>query len=103
MEYINKVEIRGVVGIVNERIVGDGAIYRLSVCTETISKADNGTLAVDCTWHSVVYVSDSSSIGFSKGDIVHVFGSLRLRNYVSSRGFEMKVPEIVANKVIKEG
>ena len=54
MEYINRMELQGVVGSVREIPVGNMKVVRFSVCTEYAYKDKSGASVIDCAWHSVI-------------------------------------------------
>ena len=53
MEYINKVEILGVIGQVYITKVADTETAQFSVLTEDVFRSKDGGAAINCTWFSV--------------------------------------------------
>ena len=101
MEYINRIELQGIVGAVKEIPVGDTKVMRFSVCTEYAYRDKSGTSIIDCTWHSVVAYppAGESWDWLTKPAKVWVLGRLRTRRYVRPDGSEAYSNEIVAKNV----
>lgn len=103
MEMLNSVEIKGRVG--NARIQEYKVnVLQMSVCTEYVSRAKDGTTMIDCTWHKVTYfirpeddLKTFEKIG--KGSFVHVKGRIRESRYTDASGVERSIYEIVAQSV----
>ena len=100
MEFINKIEIAGVVGAVNVSTVSGSKVARFSVMTENSSTSKDGGLMIECTWFSVCAwecgkIAEVDKI--QKGSKVYVCGRVRVRRYVDSEGNDRQCWEIVAN------
>lgn len=108
MEMLNSVEIKGRVG--NARIQEYKVnVLQMSVCTEYVSRAKDGFMRIDCTWHKVIYFirpEDDLKIfeKIGKGSFVHVKGRIRESRYMDAAGVERMAYEILAQsvKVIQE-
>lgn len=103
-EFLNRIEIQGIVGAVNLNKVGNTSVLRFSVLTEHTYKGNDGCVIVDSTWHNVTCwqgdgLRDPSSI--NKGDVVNVKGRLRTYRFADSDGNERVAHEIFANSVTK--
>lgn len=72
MEYVNKVEITGVVELAALNQCGDTAIAKLSVMTTTEEGGETET-----TWFLVTATGETAA-KVRKGDAVHVKGRLRM-------------------------
>ena len=105
MEYLNKIELKGVVGSVHSVNVGDTAVVRFSVMTEyAYNGTDGGAVAettwFNCTaWKSNVPNADTLAVG----DYVHLTGRVRAYTYVSASGddrygWEIMVKDLKAYK-----
>ena len=94
MDFINKVEIKGVVGTVKHTFVGDYASVKFSVCTNYVysKNMDNTT---ESTWFNCLAVNIKNIEKLKKGRIAHVTGRLRQTGYISSDGVERTLCEIV--------
>ena len=103
-EFLNRIEIQGIVGAVYLNKVGNTSVLRFSVLTEHTYKGNDGSVIVDSTWHNVTCwqgdgLRDPSSI--NKGDAVNVKGRLRTYRFADSDGNERVAQEIFANSVTK--
>lgn len=102
MEFINKIEVAGVVGAVNTSSVSGSKVARFSVMTENSSTSKDGGLMVECTWFSVCAFESGKITGLDKiqkGSKVHVLGRVRVRRYVDSDGNDRQCWEVVANEL----
>jgi len=99
MEYINKIEIQGSVGVVRLQNVGPKKVVRLSVATDFFYKNSNSDPVIETTWHQVNAWEGKTIQGLDqivKGDKVHVTGRLRTQKYTDSEGMERISYEIQA-------
>ena len=102
MEFINKIEIAGVVGAVNTSSVSGTKVSRFSVMTENSSTSKDGGLMIECTWFSVCAWSGEKMPDLdkiTKGSKVHVLGRVRVRRYVDADGNDRQCWEVVANEL----
>ena len=102
MEFLNSVEITGVVGKVNTQNVSDHIVANLSVVTEESFRDANGCAIIETTWFNVVAwqtdkMPDLDTI--ERGSRVNVKGRLRLKRYVNADGEPRTMSEVVANTV----
>ena len=102
MEFLNKIELRGICGNSSLQKVGDTRICRFSVVTELAYKGNDGTNLIESTWFSVSAtqgkdIQDLTAI--TRGAIVHVIGRLKCNRYVDANGNDRVQYEIVARKV----
>ena len=100
LEFLNKVEIRGVVGRVFVKAFGDQTVTNFSVVTEYAYRDKNGSSVVDVTWWNVSAwdLPEEQSSQMKKGAWVDVTGRLRCRRYESEE--EQRVSyEIIASSV----
>ena len=102
MDFLNKIEIRGIVGNSNIQKIGDTRLCRFSVVTELAYKGNDGTNIIECTWFSVSAtqgkdIQDLDAI--TRGAIVHVIGRLKCNRYTDGNGVDRVMYEIVARKV----
>lgn len=100
MEQLNKVELRGILGVVRVMPVGDMRYATMSVATNYAYKDAEGCPVIETTWHLVTAwegkaCDDLSS--FQKGDQVHVTGRLRCRRYTDEAGIQQQRLDILAN------
>ena len=102
MEYLNKVEIRGVVGQVHITQVADTETAQFSVLTEDVFKSKDGCAVVNCTWFSVRAWKGPGIVDLQKiekGSQVHVIGRFRCQRYVGADNCEKTCYEVVASTV----
>lgn len=104
MEFINKIQLRGVVGKADVTIFpNQSQVCNFSVVTEYSTVDREGNSAIETTWFNVSAwggregVADIHTI--QKGVWVEVTGRLRTRKYISQNGEERSTTEIVARKV----
>lgn len=100
MEFLNKIEIRGIVGNVSFAEVGDTKKASFSVCTHDTCKAPDGEATVDTTWFNVsAWETPENGIdNLRKGARVFVSGRIRTR-YYEGNGCERILQEVVATEV----
>lgn len=102
MEFINKIEIQGIVGNSSIQKIADTRICRFSVVTELAYKGNDGTNIIECTWFSVSAIQGPGICNLdaiTRGAIVHVHGRLKCNRYVDANGNDRVQYEIVARKV----
>ena len=102
MEFLNSVEITGVVGKINTQNVSDHKVANLSVVTEESFRDANGCAIIETTWFNVVAwqtdkMPDLDTI--ERGSRVNVKGRLRLKRYVNADGEPRTMSEVVASTV----
>lgn len=107
MESLNKIEIRGIIGRVNVKDIGDTKVANISVATDYAYKSHDGGVIIETTWHDVVAWEGKEIQNLDqleKGSFVHICGRLRNRKYVAADGSERAVCDIVAGSldVVKE-
>ena len=104
MEQLNRVELRGILGVLRVMSVGETRYATMSVATNYYYKDAEGCPTIETTWHLVTAwegkaCADLSSL--QKGDKVHVIGRLRNRKYVDNAGIERAQIDIIANLLEK--
>ena len=101
MEFINKIELRGIVGNVNTNKVGNTSVTRFSVATENSYKSTDGAIVIDTTWHSCTAWESpkNKTADIKRGSIVHLYGRIRNSRYMTADGTERTISEIVVNEV----
>lgn len=101
MESLNKVELRGFVGNINTKPIGDTTMTRFSLATDRAYKSPEGFPVIETTrFQCVSFDKEASSI--SKGDTVHLTGRLRQQRYTASDGSERVSYEVLVQKFDKE-
>ncbi len=104
MEFINKIEIRGLVGSAHSFTAGGKNMLKISVCTERRMKDRSGNEMIEVTWFNVSAtegdkIHDTAAI--RKGNAVHVKGHIRNMKYTDSDGSDRYYSEIVADSLEK--
>lgn len=96
MEFLNKVELKGVVGRVSTTKVADKSITNFSLMTEQVNVNKDGLQATELTWF---YCTTFNEIAINKGDHAHVLGRLRIRRYTAEGGAERVSCEVAVHSV----
>lgn len=107
MEFINKIEILGIVGSSSIQKVGDTRFARFSVAVDYAYKGNDGTNIIETTWFSCQIFEETGICNLdsiTRGAIVHVIGRLKCNRYVDANGNDRVQYEIIARKleVVKE-
>ena len=102
MEFLNKIELRGVVGTTSLNRVGESQVCRFSLVTEYSYKDRDNNPVVDTTWFNVTAwegrnMPDLRQI--EKGVIVQVAGRVRTFRFTMADGGERSGWEILARRV----
>ena len=104
MEQLNKVELRGVIGVIRLQNVGEKRLATMSVATNYCYKGGDGCPVIETTWHIVTAWEGKNCQNLDqlhKGDNVHIIGRLRCRKYLDSAGIERMQMDIVASNLEK--
>lgn len=104
MEQLNRVELRGVLGVIRLQAVGESRYAMMTVATDYAYKDTEGCAVIETTWHLVTAWEGKACADLSslrKGDRIYVTGRLRNRRYVDAAGMERQQVDIVAQHVEK--
>ena len=101
MEFINKVEIKGIVGRSTVSSINGKSVVNFSVMTENTFASGN-QIVIDSTWFQVTYWQDGQAETIFKGDIAHVLGRMRMRKYITPQNEKRTVYDIIADNVVIE-
>lgn len=96
MEFLNKIELKGVVGKVAKTQIGDKSKTSFSLMTEDICSDAQGNKIVEVTWFNCSTFED---ISIEKGDKVHCLGRIRALRYVDNTEAERISHEVITNSV----
>lgn len=96
MEFLNKIELKGVVGKVTKTQIGDKSKTSFSLVTEDIYSDAQGNKIAEVTWFNCATFED---IPIEKGDKVHCLGRIRALRYVDNTGAERFSHEVITNSV----
>lgn len=99
MEFLNKVELCGIVGAIHPHYnVMNTPITQFSLCVDTIGKNHDGVIVIDSQWFVCTI---HQTLEIHKGDKVHVLGRLSTKKYTDSNGNERTISEVICNTVEK--
>ncbi len=102
MEFLNRIEVRGIVGRATISQVGGATHADFSLMTDYAYRNADGGLVIETDWFSV-HAYESEKIHqlerLEKGLPVYVSGRLRIQRYTGADGSERSLPEIVAHEL----
>ena len=104
MESLNKIELRGVLGVIRVQNLGESRYATMSVATNYCYKGGDGCPVIETTWHIVTAWDGKNCRNLDllqKGDKVHVIGRLRCRKYIDAAGIERTQVDVVASNLEK--
>ena len=98
---INRVELQGRVGTVRIQSVGGCSVASLSLMTDEVFTASDGTVLCETTWHHVTAWEGKEVCidGLERGSLVHVEGRIRNSIYTASDGTERGYMEVMASSL----
>ena len=101
MEFLNRIELVGVVGRINRQSFSDRVVANFSLVTEYSYKDKNGNAVVETTWHNVVaWQNGTMPLDLiESGTQVCVQGRLRCRKYTGDNGETKTFYEVIAASV----
>ena len=101
MEFMNRIELVGIVGRISKQTVSGHEVAKFSLVTEYCFKDKSGTAIIETTWHNVVAWQDGDMplALIERGTSVCVQGRLRCRRYTSESGEPRTSYEVVAASV----
>lgn len=98
MEFLNEVNLRGIVGSVRRVDIGNRSFYRFSLSTQQVYK-NSDVVYVDCTWHDCEVWEKDTDVAPEKGMKMSVHGRLKEQRFTDAAGYERRVKIVVADKV----
>lgn len=103
MEFLNKIELRGVVGRADVNVVNGSHVCNFSVVTEYSTRDKEGNPIMDIVWFNVAAWEGREQIGdvfqIQKGMWIEVTGRVRIRRYMTQENEERTVMDVVARKI----
>ena len=102
MEYINHIELRGIVGTYSLNRIGESQMCRFSIVTEYSYKDRESNPVVDTTWFNVTAWEGKNMPDLRqivKGAIVQVSGRVRTFKFTMADGTERSGWEVMARRV----
>lgn len=102
MEYLNRIELRGVVGNAKYQNLNDKGMCRFSVATSEAYKNQEGVAVIDTQWFNVVafeskLLTDLDKI--AKGAKIYVSGKVRTQKFAGADGVEHSSTDIIASRI----
>lgn len=104
MEYLNKIELRGIIGAIRVAEVAGRKLASLSLCTQSITTASEGEKTISCEWHNVdVWESGETPRleELAKGDAVYLVGRLQNQRVTAEDGQCRYITRIRASLLCK--
>ena len=100
-QYINRVELQGIVGTSKVISIGDKKVVRFSLATNYAYKDKEGYPVIETTWHacSVWAEREADLTMYRKGAPLHIEGRIRNIRYTDASGCERTTQEVVATKI----
>lgn len=102
MEFINKIELQGIVGNVVINTIQASNLARFSLLVEETYKSTDGTPVIQASWFSCIAWQDKKIKDFNKikkGATIHLSGRVRMQRYEDSTGANRYVWEIVCQEL----
>jgi single-stranded DNA-binding protein len=102
MEFLNKIEVIGIIGQCNCQTINGNTLARMSVVTECVCTDKENNPVIDPTWHSIRIWQKDTNVELDtlkKSDAVHVIGRLRPQRYNTASGEEKIFYEIIAHQL----
>lgn len=102
MEFLNRIEIRGIIGSVSVKQIGNAKNANISVVTEYFHTAKDGCAVIETTWHRVDAWEGNlirNLDQLKKGSCIHVVGRVRAQKYIAADGLERTVYGILASEL----
>ena len=99
-QYINRVELQGIVGTSKVISIGDKKVVRFSLATNYAYKDKEGYPVIE-TWHacSAWAEKEDDLTKYRKGTPLHIEGRIRNIRYTDASGCERATLEVVATKI----
>lgn len=101
VEFINKIQLRGVVGRADNSTIAGKTCTQFSLVTEHAERDRAGNVAVQVTWLNCKAWDNAGAQALNKGDWAEVEGRLRTIKYTRPDDTEVSVPEVICRKVTK--
>lgn len=106
MEFVNRVEIVGIVGNFRREVIQpadaehDGKeVIRFSVVTEASCMDAEGHVVIDTTWFNCsAWGKQDQFDHVQKGMVAHVHGRLRMHRYINIAGVEREEYEVICSE-----
>jgi single-stranded DNA-binding protein len=100
MQFLNRIELIGVVGRSSVIPVEDGKTINLAVVTEYAYRDSQNNPTVETQWFNVIYSGGGNYVP-TRGDKIHVVGRITFSRYTDENGQEHKMTQVVAKNIEK--
>lgn len=100
MEFLNRVNLVGIIGQVRVSELGNTKYARVSLATNSAFKKD-GSLVIETTWHNLTIFQSEKTCDLSlleKGKALQVVGRIRNQRYTGADGSEHYLCEIIVSE-----
>ena len=100
MEFINKIELCGIVGSVKITKIGNKEQARFSLCVDQVYTSSTGDVTIQNSWFDCTAWESSKITNLSKlakGMIVHLTGRIKMSSYLNAEGNEKIYWEVICN------
>ena len=102
MEYLNKIELKGIVGRATNRFcTPTTSATSFSIVTEYCYKDMTGQDTIETMWMECYACDNKTAQTLQGGDRVHVIGRLHPQRYTDDSGEERATYKVIASSVEK--
>lgn len=102
MEQLNRIELRGIVGLVRMQEFEEKRVAHISLATTYAYKGKDGEGVIETTWHNVTAWEGRNMCDFNrltKGCRLQVSGRMKTQKYTGSDGVERMGYEVIAKSM----
>jgi len=102
-DFINRVELQGIVGSERSYQVGTSTMHRFSIAVNRVYRTNEDVAVVETTWVCCLAeesrMSDPDAV--SKGNMVHLVGRLRQQRFTTETGEDRYSYEVLVEQLEK--
>ena len=104
MEFLNRIELQGIVSLKKTQSYGNKSSVLFNIVTNYAYNSADGLPVIDTTWFQVVAwegraISRETAEAIDKGSWVRVSGRLRMYHYTTAEGTDQTAYQVIAQKV----
>ena len=102
MDFLNRIELKGIVGRASLASFGGHTVASITLVTEYLFVDKDGHPVIETTWHRVGVWDTCTELPLNeinKGDKLHVTGRIRSMRYTDTDGNDRTTYEIVASSL----
>ena len=101
IEFINRVELQGIIGSVRQYTIGTQKGFQLTVATNRVYKDKDGNPVIETQWTSCTgWESENIDLSLlEKGREIHLIGRIRNQRYTGTDGVERTTMEVVVSSL----